>query len=494
MSKRAATLELVLAPNRRGEASYRWLGDELRAAILDGRLRPGARLPATRDLARQYDLARGTIVAAFEQLKSEGYVVGHVGSGTFVNRTIPDDLLLARMRSRTPRTVARERRAAPLSPTVAAFPEGNFKRVRPFRANVPALQLFPVTLWARIAARRLRRITTAQLLGTASVGYPPLRAAIADYLRIARGVRCAPEQILVVSGTQEALDLVARTLTTRGGTVCMEDPGYVGASRVFQAAGTRVVHLPVDDEGMRVPSARQRAALVYVTPAHQFPLGIGMSVARRLALLEWARACNAFIFEDDYDSEFRYAGRPLPALQSLDTGGRVIVAGSFSKVLFPSLRLGYLVLPQRLIDAVAALKSVTSRHAPLLDQLVLTDFMTSGHFARHIRRMREVYAERLSVLVDSARESLGGLLEVSPIAAGLQTVGWLADGISAPAAARAAAERDVAVAALGEYATRTTQPLNALHLGFAAFDPHEIRRGVRDLALALEPLRRRKVR
>jgi GntR family transcriptional regulator/MocR family aminotransferase len=237
---------------------------------------------------------------------------------------------------------------------------------------------------------------------------------------------------------------------------------------------------------MEVPSGRLRhARLAYVTPGHQFPLGISMSLPRRLALLEWARKSGAVIFEDDYDSEYRYAGRPLPALQGLDRHGQVLFAGSFSKVLFPSLRLGYLVVPPSLIDAVTATRSITTRHAPLMEQAVLCDFIIEGHFARHLRRMREIYAERRSVLLECARERLAGLFEIVGVEAGLQTAGWLRGGTDAYTAARAAAERDVEVTPLSRYAIGpAVQP--GLQLGFAAVDAVEIRRGVRDLAIALE--------
>jgi GntR family transcriptional regulator/MocR family aminotransferase len=377
---------------------------------------------------------------------------------------------------------------------IKPFPLRDFLETpRPFRANVPGLQLFPTSLWAKIMARRLRHLTTSQLLGSDTAGYAPLREQIAEYLRLARGVRCSPEQIVVLSGAQEALDLTARLLVNRGDAVFLEDPGYVGAWRVFEAAGARLLPLAVDHDGATTPDERHGARLAYVTPAHQCPLGVSMGAARRLALIDWARRSGAYIFEDDYDSEFRYEGRPLPALQSLDTHDCVIFSGSFSKVLFPSLRLGYLVLPPDLVDALGALKSVTSRHAPLLDQIALADFMSEGHFARHIRRMREVYAERLSVLLDSARTHLAGLLTVSSVAAGLQTVGWLAGGVDADRATRAAKSRDVVVMPV-RYQSQRKTPNNGLVLGFAAHDAHEIRHGVVELAAALEGLQRRNSR
>lgn len=487
MTKRVTTLDLVLEPRGPGESAGSWLVTALRAEILAGRLRPGARLPATRELARQYGLSRGTIVSSFDHLKSEGYVEGSVGSGTFVSQVVPDDLLHAARLGAAPGTGGLPRRR--LSATarrVRLFPGYSNRPVRAFRANHPALELFPTTLWARVAARRLRRASTQMLLGTGAMGYRPLQEAIADYLGTSRGVRCASEQVAIVSGVQEAVSLVARLVLDPGDRVCMEEPGYPGAARAFEACGARVESLPVDEEGMKLPRLRARnTKLVYVTPGHQFPLGVGMSLTRRLALLEWAAAAGALILEDDYDSEYRYSGRPIPAVQGLDRHGLVLFTGSFSKVLFPALRLGYLVVPPDLIPQVEAIQSITCRHAPVLPQAVLADFITEGHFGRHIRRMRKIYAERLGILLDGAERHLGGLLEIPRIEAGLQTVGWLRQGIESAGAASAAAARGVDVTPLASYASRPL-PHEGLQIGFAAVDEQELRRGVEQLAVALE--------
>lgn len=488
MPKRTTALEMML-PTRSSETpAYRWLYAALRAQILAGRLRPGARLPATRDLAGQYGLARGTIVNAFEQLKAEGYVQGRVGSGTHVSRVLPDHFLqVARKVNVRPLAQRGPRRqVSDYAQRVNPFPGGERRPIRAFRANQPALGLFPTALWAQVTARRLRRASVNQLLGCNPMGYRPLRNAVADYLNTSRGVKCVPEQVMILSGVQEALDLVARLFLNPGDRVCMESPGYIGAAIVFEAVGAKISALPVDGEGMELPAPRLRGArLVHVTPAHQFPLGITMSLRRRLGLLEWARESGALILEDDYDSEYRYSGRPVPALQGLDRNGLVLFAGSFSKVLFPSLRLGYLVVPPDLVEYFAATKSVTSRHAPLLEQAVLCDFIIEGHFGRHLRRMREVYAERLSVLLEEAQQGLAGLLEISNVEAGLQTVGWLCDGIAGEAAAKAALARNVEVIPLSRY-SRGRVEREGLQLGFAAVDAGEIRRGVRELAAALE--------
>jgi GntR family transcriptional regulator / MocR family aminotransferase len=488
MAKRATGFALTLPPRDAATPAYRWLYSTLRAEILDGRLRAGARLPATRDLAQQYGLSRGTIVSAFEQLKSEGYVEGTVGSGTYVSKVLPDELLQVSSNANAQLRAQQKhrRRMADYGRRVDLFTGFEIRASRAFRANLPALDLFPATLWAQLTARRWRRASTNLLLGCHPLGYRPLREAVADYLGASRGVKCVPEQVAIVSGVQEALDLAARLFLNPGDRVCMEDPGYPGAAIAFEAVGAKISAARVDEEGMELRDrVLSGARLLYVTPGHQFPLGITMSLPRRLELLEWARKSGALILEDDYDSEYRYSGRPVPAMQGLDRNGLVLFAGSFSKVLFPSLRLGYLVIPADLLDSVAAAISVTSRHAPVVEQAVLCDFITEGHFGRHLRRMREVYAERLSVLLESARQRLAGLLEISNIEAGLQTVGWLKRGLDGESVRNVAAKRDVEVIPLNWY-SRVRMSREGLQLGFAAVDAREIRRGVQELAIALE--------
>jgi len=491
MAKKSSTLPLNLHEPRAGIPLYRWLYDELRAAILSGHLRPGARLPATRDLAAQYGLSRPTIVTAFEQLQSEGYVEGKTGSGTYVSQTLPDELLQA---PRAQALATTRRRRIPLSDyarRLRAIPGAESRPARAFRATQPALDAFPTDRWAQVAARRLRRVSANLLSGGDALGYRPLREAVAEYLNTSRGVNCSAEQVVINSGVQEALDRTAHLLLNPGEPVWMEEPGYPGAAATFRAVGARICPVSVDSEGLDLEAGQRHwpnPRLVYVTPAHQFPLGMTMSLRRRLSLLEWARRSRTVVFEDDYDSEYRYSGRPIPALQGLDRAGVVIFAGSFTDVLFPALRLGYLVLPPDMVDIFAAAESVSTHHPPLIEQAILCDFIAQGHFARHVRRMRQLYAERLSVLVESARQRLAGLLELSSVEAGLRTVGWLQGGISAERVARAAAARDVEAVPLNRCAYGRS-PRNGLLLGFAAVDGKELRRGVEELARALEGCR-----
>lgn len=487
MPRRTTSLPLNLPTPRHGTSLYRWFYDELRAAILDGRLRPGARLPATRDLARAYRLSRATIVTAFDQLKSEGYVEGKTGSGTYISQVLPEHLLDVRgpyQQTRLPhRRIALSAYARRLQPLPARVP----RPLRAFRAHQPALNLFPTDLWAQVAARRFRRVSASLLAGGEPLGYYPLREAVAEYLNTSRGVKCTADQVLILSGAQEGLDRTARIVLNPGELVWMEEPGYPRADVVFRALGAGIRRVPVDAEGLAFEIGYRRWSaprLVYVTPGHQFPLGVTMSLRRRLALLEWARQSGTLILEDDYDSEYRYSGRPIPALQGLDRSGVVIFTGSFSAVLFPALRLGYLVVPQEMVDIFATAASVSTHHPPLLEQAVLCDFITEGHFARHIRRMRELYAERLGVLLERAKENLAGALEISSVEAGLQTVGWLKANLRAERVAQLADERDVEVIPLSRYALGKSRP-NGLVLGFAAVEPREIRRGVEELAQIL---------
>jgi len=488
MTKQPSSLSLALPLRDVATPAAHWLCAALRDQILDGRLRPGSRLPSTRDLARQQGLSRGTVVSAFDQLRSEGYVQGTIGSGTYVSKVLPDDLLQVRRRRVAPRepvVAPARRRLSGFAMGATLFPGFAPGPTRAFRAHLPALDLFPTHLWAQLAGRRLRRATTNLLLGCEPMGYRPLQSAVAEYVVASRGVKCTPEQVAIVSGTQEALDVVAHLFLDAGDRACVENPGYPGATRAFRAAGARIVPIEVDDDGATVPPAHLTdVRLAYLTPGHQFPLGVCMSLSRRLAMLEWARRTGAILFEDDYDSEYRYAGKPMPALQGLDRHGVVLFAGSFSKVLFPGLRLGYLIVPPDLVERVTAVQSIRTRHAPMVTQAVLCDFIADGHFARHVRRMREVYAERLGVLLDAAREQLDGVLAITGVEAGLQTAAWLTAGHDAARVQALAAKRQVEVTPLGPYVSGSLRR-QGLHLGFAAVDAREIRRGVSELAAAL---------
>lgn len=490
MAKTPYHVQLPLGTPLAGETLSRWLYRGLRAAILEGRLKPGVRLPSTRGLAAQHGIARGTVGGVFEQLLAEGYLVSSTGSGTFVNRKLPDDFFSSRPADGTPAPPAVRGRISERGKKMAAspFPDAPQDRgLRAFKANEPSVDAFPTAIWSRLAARRIRLATRHMLRTGDPMGYFPLREAVAAHLGSTRGVLCTPEQIMIVSGTQQALDLVARLVLDPGDEVWLEDPGYPGALAAFRAAGAEPVPVPVDERGLRVADGLKRAPrarLAYVTPAHQYPLCVTMALERRLELLKWSRSTGAWIFEDDYDSEFRFSGRPLAAMQGMAPGGNVIFSGSFSKMLFPSLRMGFLVVPPHLTGPLCAARSVLDRYCPVPDQAVLNDFITGGHFGHHLRRMREIYAEHLDILIRAAETEWGDRLVVHRTDSGLQTVGWLAKGLVDTDTARAAAELGVEVIPLSSCATRW-RGKNGLQIGFAAVRPAELRRGVTTLARLL---------
>lgn len=490
MPKRPAGVPIIIPVHpQAGATMHRQVYDGLRTAILTGRLRPGSRLPSTRSLATDLDVSRNTVIAAFSQLVAEGYAEARVGAGTVVARALPDDLTrIAAPPAGGGRRARGRPRMSRRGHVLAEIRIGTtFSAPRPFRPGWPALDHVPLDLWWRLASR-IRRRLGQKLLGFGDpAGYLPLREAIAAYLSVSRGVRCAPEQVIVTSGSQQGLFIAGQVLLDPGDAAWIEDPAYPGARGALRAAGARVVPIPVDAEGIDIRfGGTKRAAprLVAVTPSNQYALGVTMTLARRLELLGAARRARAWILEDDYDSEFRYSSRPIPALQGLDEDHRVIYLGTLSKLLFPALRLGYAVVPPDLVDAFSATRAVLDRHSPLLEQAVLAEFIREGYFERHLRRMRALYWERQSVLVAEVRRRLEGLLELAPSEAGLQCVGWLPPGVDDHAAARAAAARDVDVTPLSALAVRRL-PCRGLLLSYGAFDPRQIRAGVERLADAL---------
>ncbi|HYE16030.1 MAG TPA: PLP-dependent aminotransferase family protein, partial [Pyrinomonadaceae bacterium] len=470
--------------------------ESLRRAILAGQLKPGARLPSTRDMAAELKVSRNTVLNAFEQLLAEGYVEGQTGSGTYVSRRLPEELLNARGSERRvakrPRHGGRlSRRGEALAATSSSVSR-TAAGARAFRPGSPAIDAFPFEIWSRLTARHWRRPRRDLLNYGDPAGHWPLREAIAAYLGTARAVTCEPEQVIVVAGAQQGLDLTARLLLDEGDAAWVEEPGYLGAKGALAAAGARLVPVPLDSEGLDVDAGARlapSARVIYASPSHQYPTGVTMSLARRLKLLEWAGRAGAWVIEDDYDSEYRYAGRPLGALQGLAADGRVIYVGTFSKVLFPALRIGYVVVPVELVEAFRSARALVDRHSPTVEQAVLADFLAEGHFARHVRRMRALYAARQEVLLAAAAEELGGLLEVRPSDAGLHVLGLLPPGVCDREASLAAEARGV-----------EAQPLSAFHLkppargglvlGYAAYDERELRGAVLKLADALREVTR----
>jgi GntR family transcriptional regulator/MocR family aminotransferase len=464
----------------------------IRRAILERVLAPGAAVLSSRALAADLGVSRTTTLIAFEQLTAEGYLTAQRGSGTFVASTLPDDMPRARV-TRLPTGPGHppiSRRGAAIAATPAAA-----TRVpgppRAFRIGVPALDLFPVRLWTQLVTRRLRAVTRGQLDYGDACGLLELREAIADHVRTARGASCTASQVVVVSGASRGLELVSRMLLDPGDRACVEDPGYPGARSALVSAGARLVYAPVDEEGVDVAViARQRPGirLVYVTPSHQFPLGVPMSLARRLALLRWASAARAWVVEDDYDSEFRYGARPVPCLHGLDVDGRVIYVGSFSKTLFPALRLGFVIVPPDLEDTVRRIRRAGELHPPTIDQEALADLMSGGHFDRHLRRMRAAYRERMEALAAAMARYADGVLRLRPVQTGLHAVADVV-GVDATRVFDEALARGVETMPLAAYTFGRAAPENGLVLGFAAVRPDAIARGMERLAAAIDAAR-----
>ena len=464
----------------------------LREAILDGRLQPAARLPSTRSVARQTGLARQTVVEAYDQLVAEGYGVARLASGTYVAETLPDDLLQVRRRRKpvVPLRVgpaALSRRGAMLA-SIPASQSRQYPAPRPFETGSPALDAFPYELWGRIISGLLQRRSAEMLWYGNSAGYRPLREAIATHVSAARAARCTVDQVIITAGTQQAVHLAAQVLLDPGDAVWVEEPGYQGGRGALLAADARLVPVPVDAEGLDVAAGdtlAPNARLALVTPSRQYPLGVVMSLRRRRALLEWARRAGAWILEDDYDSEYRYTGRPLASLQGLDTDGRVVYVGTLSKVLFPSLRLGFVVVPPVLVEPFERARALLDRQSPTLDQAALAEFMADGHLARHIRRMRSLYAARHTTLLELGQRHLAGLLEVEPAEAGLHVLGWLPEGLDDCAVSSLARAAGLETPALSAYYLGPRPRRGALLLGFSAFDADQLARAVGQLATLL---------
>jgi GntR family transcriptional regulator/MocR family aminotransferase len=488
MPKAAATLGLLALDRRAGEPLQEQLYRRIREDILAGRLAAGTRLPPTRGLAREAGVARNTVVVTYERLLHEGYLVSRTGSGTRVAELPPEALLSVRSPGPASRAVGSPARlsargAAVVRARRAAHDPGR----RAFQPGLPELRQFPHGLWARLLQRHARRPPRGSLGYGHAAGLPALRASIASHVGAVRGVVCDPEQVIVVAGAQAGLDLVCRLLLDPGDEAWIENPGYLGARGALCGAGAVLVPIRVDADGLdvRAGAARApRARLVYTTPSHQFPLGVTMSLPRRLALLDWAAHAGAWVVEDDYDSEYRYAGRPLPAMQGLDAGGRVIYLGTFSKTMFPALRAGWVVVPKLLARHFAVAIRNTGHGVPAVVQAALADFIDEGHFATHVRRMRGLYAKRQAALVAAAGRYLDGRLVVAPAEAGMQIAARLPAGSDDRALSAALDAAGIVAPPLSDYALGRP-PVRGLFLGYAGVPEREIAGAVQTLGRVL---------
>jgi GntR family transcriptional regulator/MocR family aminotransferase len=453
----------------------------LREAVRSGQARVGERLPSSRDLAQDLGLSRVTVEAAYAQLETEGYLRRQVGQGSFV---------AIDMGATTTRPQARASAIYPETPGMPLLSTRGLRMVgtggcsepdhpRAFVAGSPDLQAFPADLWRQLLQRRLRRDATALMFYGDPQGLPALREAIARYLTQSRGVRCHPGQVLVLTSSQQALQLLSATLLDEGDTVWMEDPGYAGARTAFAASGARLVDMPLDVHGATLDAARPTPRLIYLTPSHQFPTGQSMSLERRLAFIAHARATGAWLVEDDYDSEFLYDHQPTPALQGLDEYGRVAYIGTFSKSLFPSVRLAYMVLPEALVAPLVTARTIFDGHPSQPMQAAAADFMDQGHFAAHLRLMRQLYRSRRDALLQALQTHLPWA-EPMDSRGGLQMAVRLPEG-SELQHTRRAAVRGIATPSLSEL-YHTAPAVAGWRLGFAALTPEAIESAARMIA------------
>lgn len=446
---------------------------QLRAAILDGRLRTGEQLLPTRELASQLGVSRNTVMQAYDLLMSDGLLEGHVGAGTFVADIVSSDRSLDNKRQSAIeiKPFWRQLTGAELLPPPPANLMYNFS------LSLPDKPRFPFEEWRRISAFCSRRLAQAPVGYGAPEGMRELREAIVKYVSFSRAVRCHLDNVIVTNGAQQAFDLIARVLISPQTVVAVEDPGYPPVRLLFESYGAQVVGVPVDAQGLQVECLPKNAKLIYVTPSHQFPLGMPMSLPRRLALLEWATQHGAAIIEDDYDSEFRFAGRPLESLQNLDRTGRVLYVGTFSKVMFPEIRLGFIVAPELIQQALVVAKQLSDLHSPLLAQATLAKFILDGYLAKHIRKLHKIYDQRRQCLIEGLKKSFSDWLQPIPAEAGLHIATFLTDDMKSNAVIVRAAEQGIFLFSLEHfYASSTVK--SGLIFGYGTIEVEQIDAGL----------------
>jgi len=455
---------------------YRQLYNEFRGAILKGRFRAGQRLPATRELSKYFNISRTTVLLAFENLMLEGYLKGKQGSGTFISDEIPEHLIFATANTNLAKNYKIKK--------YLDSERNDFYMFKPFKPGVPDLNEFPFQTWSKLFTQSVNELSKENFGYSSSAGYKPLRKAIADYIRIARSVKCESEQVIITSGSQQGIDLATRVLLNKGDSVGFEEPGYHGGRDTFIAAEINILPMPMDEEGINFKKTKRKPELIYVTPSHHYPLGITMSLNRRLELLDYCSSNGVWVLEDDYDSEYRYNGHPLSSLQGIDNNNSVIYMGTFSKVMFPGLRLGYLVVPENLIESFTAAKMLADRNSPIFEQAALEKFITSGYYGRHIRRMRVLYEKRKEVFYKYVEKYLSNHLKLHPTEAGLHTVGWLLNFKDDNTFAKLMFENGVITPPLSGYSiTKKVKP--GLVLGYAAYSEQQIKTAVKKIASLL---------
>jgi GntR family transcriptional regulator/MocR family aminotransferase len=481
---RSFSMPLTIPLSKHAGPLFRQVYFGLREAILSGAFRGGEKLPSTRELAEQLDVSRTVVLLAYDHLLAEGFATGRSGSGTYVSGGVS----AVRPLPSTRHTRLRLSRFG--SAAADAWSRVNFpQRHRPsprydFAYGRSDLETFPFALWRRILLRCARKASVSEIDYGPAEGNLALREAICTHLRRSRAVACDPAQIIIVNGSQQALDLIARVLMERGDRVAIEDPTYQGTREVLRAAGARLLPVAMDRDGLNPARLPPNVRLAFVTPSHQFPTGAILPLPRRLALLEWARRANAIVVEDDYDGEFRYDEQPLESLQGLDREGRVIYTGTFSRTVFSALRIGYLIAPSHLVPAFAAAKWLSDRHTASLEQHTLAEFISSGMYERYLRRVRRRNAARRNALLDSIRTHLGNRVEVTGEGAGAHIVLWPRKRVNEESVITAAASQGVGIYGIAGYCLkRPSRP--GFMLGYSRMRETEIREGIRRLAEVL---------
>ena len=478
---------VIAVDKRLAQSLYKQIYDCYRKAILDGSLRAGQRVASTRVLASELGISRIPALSAYAQLLAEGYFESRVGSGTIVSRSLPQRAQPVTTEA-TQLTRSRSRRPISKHALLPTSRHGDYGDggLGPFRFGQIAFDHFPLQIWNSLVTRQARRTDARSFKYGDHMGVSDLREAIATYLRTARAVRCEARQIMIVSGSQVGLEITTRALLDPGSRVWVEEPGYTLARAVIAGRGCKIVPVPVDIEGLDVLAGRrkcQHARAELVTPSHQFPMGVTMSASRRLQLLDWAESAGSWIIEDDYDSEFRYDSQPIGSLQGLDRNARVIYIGTFSKVLFPSLRLGYLVIPPDLVDRFQAVRFAMDVSSPTFLQAVLADFIREGHFSRHVRRMRAIYEQRRDGLIESIRRELGARVEIADAQAGMH-LAVIMKGIADREVAERAVGQKIWLAPLSSF--YADKPVHrGFVLGFGSTSSEEIPSAVRRLRACL---------
>jgi GntR family transcriptional regulator/MocR family aminotransferase len=470
---------------------YRQIRDELESGSFSD---SSSRLPSSRALATDLGVSRLTVNLAFSKLHSEGYLRSKVGSGTFVAKPLPQTFLTADQ----PKGHQPIQRPIRISDRVRAIPDGRVGKEFDLGASnagagvslipsIPAVDEFPIDIWERLRAQVLAKKGAHLLRYASHRGDPDLRKAIAAYLCDFRGARCHPDQIVIVGGMQQAMLISAMAVLNPGDAAWIEDPGFHQARRVFSFSGAEVIPKPLDHEGIVIARSPREPLprMIYITPSHQFPLGMTMSLERRTALLDFARAHDAFVFEDDYDAEFRFTGPPLPCLQGLDNSSHVIYAGTMSKILYPSLRLGYIVAPEQLVDSLAKVRSTMDQHSPAIDQATLARFITEGFFLSHIKRMRKIYSQRRDFFIEQFNNLLGDHFTLQVPEAGLNVVAWLKCEDDFPTIRRVSLEIGVKPSPLSVFCIQAKlKP--AFIFGFAAWSHAQIREALVKFAASLK--------